>query len=374
MGEYAEAGVDYSKLQPFKDRMVEIGRRSVAFPHGRQVRMPTDITLSHGATFYYTGNRTHMWCNTTEGLGNKNWIAEWMYQFAGTGKTYYDGIGIDTILMAVNDVIASGAMPVIYTDEVAAGSGDWFLDEQRSHDLAESFFRGLEMTGMALGAGETPALKYLINALPPVQSAPSLSGTATGIIAPKSNLITGKELRAGDRIIGVRSSGIHANGISLVIKRALDLPDQFLTVLPTNRTLGEEALIPTRCYIGFVEALLDAAIDVHAFLPGTGDGVAKLAFDKRPFTYRVHSWLPDYEIPPLFRFMQDLGVSLQDCLTTFNWGMGYYAFVAEQDGSRALEVAAAAGFSDVMEIGVVEEGERQVVFEPEGITLPPPGE
>jgi len=150
--EYAKAGVDYTKIEP-------------------------------------------------ESLGNKNWIAEWMYQHAGTGRTYYEGIGIDTALMAANDVICQGALPVIYTDEVAAGDSEWFMDERRSHDLAESFYQACEMCGMALPAGESPALRYLVKAELPVRSAPSLSGCVTGIIVPRSRMVTGEKLAVGDRIV-----------------------------------------------------------------------------------------------------------------------------------------------------------------------------
>ena len=79
---------------------------------------------------------------------------------------------------------------------------------------------------MALPAGESPALRYLIKAEPPVRSAPSLSGCVTGIITPRSRMVTGEKLSVGDRIIGVTSSGLHANGVSLVIKRAMALKEQ----------------------------------------------------------------------------------------------------------------------------------------------------
>ena len=185
-----------------------------------------------------------------------------------------------------------------------------------------------------------------------------------------SRLITGKKLTPGDAIIGVASSGIHANGISLVIKQALALPDQFLTKLPNGNTLGAETLIPTRSYVSLIEAWLDAGVDIHALLPGTGSGVAKIAFDSRPATYRIHSWVP---VPPLMQFMRETGLSLEDCIKTFNWGIGYYAFVPQSEITRVLEIGKAAGY-DLLEVGRVEEGERQVIFEPEGITLAPPGE
>ena len=192
----------------------------------------------------------------------------------------------------------------------------------------------------------------------------------SGLIRPKERLTVGQKLQEGDVLIGLASSGVHANGISLVIKRALELPEKFMTKLPNGNTLGEETLIPTRSYVNFVEALLEAQIEIHALLPGTGSGVAKIAFDSRPATYRIHTWT---DVPPLFVFMRSIGVSLEDCLKTFNWGIGYYAFVAASDVEKVLTVGKAAGY-EVLQVGRVEEGKRQVIFEPEGITLAPPGE
>lgn len=138
-----------------------------------------------------------------------------------------------------------------------------------------------------------------------------------------------------------------------------------------ERPLGEEALIPTRSYVALIEALLEAQVDIHAFLPGTGDAVGKIAFDKRPLTYRIHSWL---KVPELFQYYRDaLGIPLQDCLKTFNWGVGYYVFVPANKAKRTVEIGKAAGY-ELADVGVVEEGERQVIFEPENIVLPPPGQ
>jgi phosphoribosylformylglycinamidine cyclo-ligase len=366
--EYAQAGVDYTKIEPFKMAMVRAGRQTLRFPNERDVYIEEESLGAHGVVFRYQGTEPHLWCMTQEGLGNKNWIAEWMYQHAGTGKTYYEGIGIDTALMAANDVICQGALPVIYTDEVAAGDSEWFMDEKRSSDLAESFYKACEMCGMALPAGESPALRYLIKSEPPVKSASSLSGCVTGIIAPAERMIMGEKLRVGDHVIGAASSGLHSNGISLVIKRALTLKDKFLHQLPNGHTLGEEALIPTRSYVGLVEALLENTIEIHSLLGGTGGGISKIAYDKRPFTYRIKKWVD--EIPPLFQFMRELGVSLEDCLTTFNWGIGFYIFVPEEEVGRTIETGENVGY-ELLELGQVEEGERCVIFELEGITLPP---
>ena len=367
---YAQAGVDYTLLEPFKQAMITAGRQTLQFPNQRGVYINEDVTHSHGAVFEYRGTATHQWAKTQEDLGNKNWIAEWMYQNDGRGKTYYDSIAADTALMVVNDVIAQGALPVVFTDQIEVGDSTWFEDAKRSQDLAQGFLNICREVGMALPAGESAALKYLLKPEPPVVSAPSLCGSVTGIIAPADRLITGQELQPGDRIIGATSSGLHANGVSLVIKQALALPDQFLTQVPEGTTIGEEALIPTRSYVGLVETLLEHEVTVHALLPGTGDGVGKIAFDSRPYSYRITTWP---QVPPLFTFFRENGLSLQDCLKTFNWGIGYYLFVPPTEAARVLTLGAAAGY-ELLELGVVEEGSRQVIFEPEGITLPPPGQ
>ena len=371
--EYAQSGVDYTKIEPFKQAMKMVGRLTLGFPNKRGVVVES---FDHGTVFYYDAAATQSkyvrWSSTQEGLGNKNWISEWMYQNAGTGRTYYEGIGIDAAMMAVNDLIACGAMPVVYTDEVAAGDSEWFQDGKRAKDLADSYYRACKLAGMALPAGESPALKYLVKAELPVKSAPSLSGCVTGIIEPRTKIITGEGVRPGSVILGVPSSGLHANGISLVIKRALGLKDQFLTKVG-DTTLGDQALIPTTCYVDLVEELMKRGGGhfVQSFIPGTGGGVAKVAFDKRPFTYRIHSWVK--EVPPLFQFMLELGVSLKDCLETFNWGIGYYIITDPLNVETIMKAGHTMGY-EIMEIGRVEEGERKVIFEPEGITLPPPGE
>lgn len=369
-GEYAQAGVDYTKIEPFKMAMIGVAKRTVEFPLRRNVRVITDCLHSHGGTHEYVGTDKHRWCMTHEGLGNKNWIAEWMYMRDPGGGSRYEGIGYDTAMMAVGDVIAQGAMPVTYTDEVAAGDSEWFKDAQRAKALTDGFYEACKDSGMALVAGESPALRYLVKAEPPVKSAPSLSGCVTGIIAPARQMITGKKLKIGDRIVGFTSSGIHSNGISLIIKRALGLPDQFMTKLSNGKLLGDEALIPTRCYVGLIERMLEWDVDIHALLPGTGGGIGKVAFDKRQMTYRIHSWP---EVPFLFQFMRELGVSLPDCLTTFNWGIGYYAFIPSRQVKKVIDLAADMGYT-ALEVGRVEAGERKVIFEPEGITLPPPGD
>jgi phosphoribosylformylglycinamidine cyclo-ligase len=367
--EYAKAGVDYTKIEPFKMAMIEAGKKTLHFAEKRGVFVNSQATHAHGAVFEYRGLSPHIWCKTHEDLGNKNWIAEWMYQ--ETGKTFYDAIAIDTALIVVNDVIAQGAMPVIFNDQLEASSSQWYADEKRAKDFASGMVKICREVGMALPAGESASVKYIVNPKPPVKEIASLSGSVTGIIAPTENLITGQKLAVGDHIIAVASSGLHANGISLVIQKTLKLPEAFLTKLPNGKTLGEQALIPTKSYVALVEILLAHDTDLHALLPGTGDGVGKIAFDKRPYQYRIHSWL---KVPPLMQYFNDeLKVPLADCLKTFNWGAGFYIFAPKSEVEKIILHGEKAGYT-LADVGVVEQGKRRVIFGPGNITLNPPGE
>ena len=149
--EYAKAGVDYTVMEPFKLAMIAAGRETLRFPEKRGVYVREEATHAHGAVFEYRGSEPHIWCKTQEDLGNKNWIAEWMYQ--NTGKTYYDNIAVDTALIVVNDVIAQGALPAIFNDQLEASDSSWYNDPVRAQDLAKGFFKDLPRGGYGLAGG-----------------------------------------------------------------------------------------------------------------------------------------------------------------------------------------------------------------------------
>jgi len=370
-----EGGVDYQKLQAFKDIMVAVGRQTHDFPNRKGVFL-IDAPHSHGAIIEYRGPEPHREVFTIEGLGNKNWLAEWMYLHDPDGGSRYGNIAQDLMMMGINDNIAQGADPFLMSDEIAAGTSDWFTDTRRSQEFAEGVLRVCRDEGIALGSGETPAYKYLIKSAEPVVAAPTMTVHITGLVQPSSRLITGENLRAGDQIVGVFSNGVHSNGISLLINRGLQLPDKFLTKMPNGQTFGEAILTPTPSYSAFVRYLLAVGVEVHALLPGTGDGVAKLAYDKRPFTYYVHSWPRITEVPHLFAYINEiLGVSTEEMLKIFNCGIGYYVFVPKGEVERTIKVAELAGHKAML-VGLVREGERLTIWSHGGkdLKLPPPGD
>jgi len=366
--EYKKAGLNYKKIQPFKDRLVEVGRRTRTFPNRRDV-----YVVGNNPTLEYRGNKPHAWKTMLEGLGNKDYIAQWMYQFSGTGKSYFDRIAFDQALMGVNDILPVGALPVGYHDEVVAKTSEWFDDQKRAEDFAEGTFEVCQACGMALIGGESPAYRFLIGATPPVSDTPSMSCAVFGIIAPASRRINEENLHIGDVMIGAASSGWHSNGASYIIEQAMKLPEAFNTKLPDGRTLGEHALTPTRSYVALMEAWLEAGLEIHAFQPITGDGVAKIAFNKRPFTYRIVNWPKN--IPMIFTYMREqFGLSVKGSLKTFNNGIGAVGFFPPSAADTAIEAGVKAGY-EMYPLGFVEEGPRQTIFGPEGdLVLPPPGE
>lgn len=369
MNTYAEAGVDYTKIADFKKIMRDLARKTVRFAQRRGVFVSETITHAHGAIYEYRGVTPHLSVQTTEGLGNKNWIAEWMYRYKADGKTYYRGIAIDTALMAVNDCIAQGAMPVIFTDEIIAGDSAWYTDLDRAGDFALGFEEICREVSMALPQGESSSLRYIVNPRGDVLSVPALSGCVTGIIAPTTNLVTRDRIEAGDAIIGVASSGLHANGVSLVIEVAETLKHHLLTKIPRmERTLGEEALTPTRSYVRLVEALLGHNVRPHAIIPGTGGGLSKLAVHHVPYTYVIEYSM---KVPQIFLFLRSCGISLEECLSTFNWGIGYYLIVPKDQINQTLVVGTSVGY-ELSLIGFVENGPRQVIYEPAGVILKHP--
>ncbi|TSC62259.1 MAG: phosphoribosylformylglycinamidine cyclo-ligase [Parcubacteria group bacterium Gr01-1014_48] len=362
MNSYAKAGVDYTKIAGFKKIMRDLARKTAHFPQRRGVFVSGAITHAHGAIYEYRDKTPCLFVQTIEGLGKKNWIAERMYCFRADGKTYHRGIAIDIALAAVNDCIAHGAMPVILTDKIASPSSAWFTDLSRARDLAFGFEEICRMVGMAIPQGESAVIQD-------DYEYPIFSGCVTGIVTPLTNLITRDRIEAGDAIIGVASSGLHANGSSLILDVAATLKHDILTPIPRiGKSLGEEALTPTLSYVRLVEALLENRVPLHGIIPGTGGGLSKLAIHDVPYTYVVERSL---SVPKIFLFMRSCGVPLRDCLTTFNWGIGYYLFVPKNNVEQTLVIGASAGYK-LMQIGFVERGERQVIFEPAGEILMPP--
>lgn len=363
--EYAKAGVDYRDLKVLKDMLRGLIPRTLEFPRRHQtIVSPTGIVR-------YVGNEAWGTLTILESLGTKVWAAEWMW-LQDKNPCHFSSIGHDLVEMAVVDLLRQGAVPVALTNFIAVHDGAWCRDAERSWAIAEGIYGACMVNGMALTGGETPALPTLVRALEPVEDAPVMACAATGVIAPLEREIQPERVYPNAQIVGVASSGPHANGYSLLNKLALQLEDGFFHILPeTGRTFGEEILVPTRSYLRLMEELFEAEVPLLAVVPGTGGGLGKLAADRRPFTYHIESW-PE-NIPPIFPSLLRIGVPLQECLSVFNWGIGLYLIVDEARVDQVIDVGHKAGY-ELYHLGYVEDGAPEVLFKPAGLTVLPPGD
>lgn len=374
---YDKAGVVYEDAEILRHAMQEAGKRTLDNPNKRDVFVEESSIGAHGAIFEYKGPHKRFKLNqVTETLGNQIWIAERVYQ--ETGISYHKEIGINFGQIIAYDVLSGGFLPVIFTDAIPAHSYKWGTDKIRRNAFIEGLVQVCKDCGMALPAGDSSAVKHLVNPTPPVEDAPVLIGSIVGISAPAERVITGQKLKVGNHIIGIPSTGVHMNGHSLIIEEALKLKEGFEHEMSNGQTLGEASLVAAANYTGLIEAWLENKVAINALLAGTGSGLAKLAFDKRRYSYHINNWWEENDIPFIFQYMGELGISLEDRLKTFNMKGGYYAYVPPEEVERAIDIGYEAGFHCI-DIGIVEKGERKVVIDPglfgnkESITLPPPG-
>ena len=206
--DYRTSGVDYSKMDPFKRAAQAIASETSIHLKKRGMK---EVESSRGESAYVWERRDEYMSMVVEGLGTKNLIADAMYvanSISKNSRTYYDAVAQDTFAMIVNDLISVGGTPEVVAQYVGVGNSNWFDDKKRSQDFLRGWKSACDIAGVAWGGGETPTLSG-IN----ISGTVDLAGAAVGSIKPKSNLILGQDLKEGDIMIGVESSGIHANGL-----------------------------------------------------------------------------------------------------------------------------------------------------------------
>jgi phosphoribosylformylglycinamidine cyclo-ligase len=351
---YEQAGVNYDLIDPMK---VAAQRAAAATAGHLAAHGFSEVKASRGESAYVVDVGPFYLATIVECLGSKALVADEMRQL--TGKSYYDAIAQDTIAMAVNDLITVGATPLVVQAYWAAGGSDWFGDAQRSQALVDGWKRACDTCGVAWGGGETPALAGVVEA-----GRIDLAASCTGLINPKERLSVGDQLAAGDAIVLLGSSGIHANGLSLARKLVERLPQGYLTPLPDGRLYGDALLAPTVLYSPVTEALYKAGITPHYCANVTGHGWRKLLRHQSKLTYRIRT-VP--EVPPVLRFIQEQArQDDREAYSTLNMGAGFALFVAAGDAQRTVEIARSLGIAATL-AGSVEAGDKQVLIEPLGI-------
>ena len=352
--DYASAGVDYGTLDASKILAQKAARATAA---NLALHDATEIEASRGESAYLVEVGGVLIASITECLGTKALVADAVRAFSG--RTHHDTIAQDTIAMAVNDLVTVGATPLSTHAYWSAGSSDWFADEERMRDLVRGWQAACDVCGMAWGGGETPALGGVVEA-----GRIDLAASCVGIVKHRDRLMLGERLRAGDAIVLLASSGIHANGISLARRLAERLPEGYRTALADGRSLGEALLDPTVLYPPLIEALFAAGVRPNYAVNITGHGWRKLMRHPSNLRYRVRRVPP---VPTVLAFLQTQGgMSARDAYGTLNMGAGFALFVARSDVARTIGVAARAGLA-AWHAGDVEAGEKSLVIEPLGL-------
>ena len=357
--------VDYEKLDPIKRLALEIFEPTLIYPERLDIKIIPETLGQTAVGFDFSGicDSDFFLVSNVEGLGTKNLIADVMYKETKNPNLYL-GLGQDPAAMSLNDLVCLGADPFVYNDIITCGNSEWFKDLERVRQLLTGYRIAADLGGFAIPQGETPELKGVV-----YPETLDLAGSSSGIIRPKSRMIIGNKIREGDRIYGLVSSGIHANGLSKARGIAGKLPDGFFTKLENGRTLGEELLTPTTIYARPVMTMFDEGIDVHYLQPITGHGWKKIARAKGPFDYVVEN-IPE---PPLIfreltRLSEQTGFDVSDRENYYVWNMGIgYVVIAPMEFERNIRRVCSEYGIDVHDLGYVTKGERRVLLRPKDI-------
>ena len=351
---YEAAGVDYRRVDALKVLAQQAAR---ATAHNAAGQGMSEFGESRGESAYVFEVGGLILASITECLGTKSLVADAMW--AITARTHYDTIAQDTVATAVNDLVTVGATPLAVHAYWAAGDSAWHDDAERTRDLVQGWKAACDRCGAVWGGGETPALSGLVQA-----GRIDLAASAIGIVRSRDRLTLGANLAAGDAIVLLESSGIHANGVSLARKLAEQLPEGYRARLGDGRLFGEAVLDATLLYPPVTERVFEAGIRPKYAVNVTGHGWRKLMRHPGSFTYRVRQVPP---VPPVLAFLQrEAGMSARDAYGAFNMGAGFALFVAPADAERTVSAAAQAGVRAWV-AGTVEAGPKRVIIEPLGV-------
>ena len=253
---------------------------------------------------------------STDGVGSKILVAKMMEK--------YDTVGIDMIAMVVNDILCVGAEPIALVDYLAVEEPDPKVAEE----IADGLVKGATESKIAIIGGETASLPGIVKDF-------DLAGTGIGFV-DKDKIITGADIQEGDILIGLRSSGIHSNGLSLA-RRAI-FEDGGFTVddkMPnSDTTIGEELLKPTQLYVKAIIDLLGQGFNIKGLAHMTGGGVNNLSRLKDGIGFEI----TDYPEPQdIFKLIYQQGVPLEEMYKVFNMGIGFTVIASPEEADAVLE-------------------------------------
>jgi phosphoribosylformylglycinamidine cyclo-ligase len=339
---YEASGVSADRAESALSRLIAL----IGGTHTRQ-QGPGSLKLPIGffANVLDLGQKMGL-AISTDGVGSKLLLAQEM--------DCYTTIGIDCVAMNVNDVLCVGADPMSLVDYIAVQEPDPHYIALIAEGLAE----GCKQADINISGGEIAQLRDVLRGVEN-KFAFDLVGTCVGVVST-DRIIVGRELTDGDVIIGLRSSGVHSNGLTLIRKVLLEHCGYSVhaEVPELGRSLGEELLRPTIIYAANVRALLASEVRVKGIANITSDGILNLSRLYADVDYRI-DYLPEPQ--PIFRLVQEKGgVSDAEMYQTFNMGIGFCVIVARDDAELAMQTLRDSG-GDPFEMGTVQSPGNKVV-------------
>lgn len=341
--DYKKAGVDieagYKSVELMKKHVMETMRPEVLGGIGG---------FSGAFSLEAIKNMEHpVLLSGTDGVGTKLKLAFLLDR--------HNTVGIDCVAMCVNDVACAGGEPLFFLDYIACGRNF----PEKIAEIVSGVAEGCKQSGAALVGGETAEMPGFYP-----EDEYDLAGFAVGV-ADKKDLIDGSDLKAGNVLIGMASSGIHSNGFSLVRKvfeKELNKEGLNTYYKELGKTLGEALIAPTKIYVKAMKAIKNAGVRVKACSHITGGGfyenVPRMLKEGTRAVIRKDS----YEVPAIFRLLAKKGEIAEDMMyNTYNMGIGMIVAVDAADVQSAVEAIRAAGETPYV-IGSIEEGEKGVIL------------
>ena len=265
----------------------------------------------------------------------------------------HDTIGIDCVAMCVNDVACAGGEPLFFLDYIACGKNY----PEKIATIVRGVAEGCKQAGCALIGGETAEHPGLMP-----EDEYDLAGFAVGVVDQK-DIITGADLKAGDVLIGMPSSGVHSNGFSLV-RKIFRMTEQSLRTYidELGTTLGDALLVPTRIYVKALKSIKDAGVRVKACSHITGGGFYENIPRMLPEGKHAVIEKNSYPIPPIFTLMAREGnVEEHMMYNTYNMGLGMVLAVDPADVDKTMQAIRAAGDTPYV-VGKITDGEKGVTL------------
>lgn len=322
----------------YKDSGVNIeeGYKSVSLikEHAKKTFIPgviNNIGSFAGMFEIGSGYKNPVLVSGTDGVGTKLDIA------FKTKK--YDTVGIDCVAMSVNDILCHGAKPLFFLDYLACGK----LEAEVAEQFVKGVSEGCIEAGCALIGGETAEMPGFYR-----DGEYDIAGFGLGIV-DKDKIVDGSNIKPGDALIGIASSGIHSNGYSLVRKLVPDLDMDF-----NGKKMGEVLLTPTKIYVKPVLKLLES-FEIKGMAHITGGGF----FENIPRMFKEELTAvickDSFEVPAIFKHLMSLGVKEEHMFNTFNMGIGFILCIAKEDKDDVLNALKELG-QKAYHIGHVEAG------------------